>query len=273
MCELFAKSSRHPATINLSLPIFAAHGGRTGPHRDGWGFAYYEDSDIRLIKDARQAADSPWVRFIEDQGLEARTVIGHIRNATTGAIAIANTHPFCRELGGRMHVFAHNGRVDGLMDHPDHPLGRFLPLGSTDSEYAFCALLQEMAALWHEAGGVPPLAARLTRIAAFAAMLRGFGPANFLYGDSHTLFVHSHRRHRDDGTMTSPGLHLYGLAASEGEAGIAGGGISVTSDAPRQRSLVLASVPLTGQGWSPVPEGTVLALESGEIVAHHGAAP
>jgi len=60
MCELLAKSSRQATTVNLSLSEFAQHGGRTGPHRDGWGIAYYEETDIRLIKDTKQASESPW---------------------------------------------------------------------------------------------------------------------------------------------------------------------------------------------------------------------
>lgn len=266
MCELFGKSSLHPATINLSLPTFAAHGGRTGPHRDGWGFAYYEDSDVRVIKDAGQAADSPWLRFIEDQGLEARTVIGHIRNATTGAISIANTHPFCRELGGRMHVFAHNGVVDAIIGRDDFPLGAFRPLGATDSEYAFCVLLARLAELWRSSGGLPPRAARMKLVVDFAAALRPYGAANFLYSDSHTLFVHSHRRRRDDGSMSVPGLHML---ASYGEDEIEGGGVSVASDGPGQQSVIFASVPLTQRGWIAVPEGAVLAVEAGVVADAH----
>ena len=72
MCELFAKSSRQPANVNLSLDTFADHGGRTGPHRDGWGIAYYEEGDIRLIKDTHQASSSVWVRFVEEQGTGQR---------------------------------------------------------------------------------------------------------------------------------------------------------------------------------------------------------
>jgi predicted glutamine amidotransferase len=35
-------------------------------------------------------------------------------------------------------VFAHNGTVRSARDLP---LGRFRPIGSTDSEHAFCAML------------------------------------------------------------------------------------------------------------------------------------
>ncbi|RLE27834.1 MAG: class II glutamine amidotransferase, partial [Acidobacteria bacterium] len=35
MCELFAMSSSHPATVNLSLGEFSRHGGLTADHADG----------------------------------------------------------------------------------------------------------------------------------------------------------------------------------------------------------------------------------------------
>ena len=40
-------------------------------------------------------------------------------------------------------------------------------------------------------GGPPPLAERLHAAAEFAARLRGFGPANFLYTDGDALFAHA----------------------------------------------------------------------------------
>ena len=35
--------------------ICRKRGGLTGPHKDGWGIAYYQDGDVNLIRDAGQA--------------------------------------------------------------------------------------------------------------------------------------------------------------------------------------------------------------------------
>ncbi len=40
VCELFAISSRLPATVSLSLKTLAEHGGGSAPHADGWGIAF-----------------------------------------------------------------------------------------------------------------------------------------------------------------------------------------------------------------------------------------
>jgi predicted glutamine amidotransferase len=272
MCELLGKSSSSPATVNLSLAEFAQHGGRTGPHKDGWGIAYYDGGDIRLVKDTRGASESPWVSFVEEQGLTSKTVIGHIRNATIGQVSIANTHPFARELGGRMHVFAHNGVVNGVLNG-GLPLGRFRPVGVTDSEHAFCAMMRELEALWSQSEGIPSLSDRLDILEGFAARLRGFGPANFLYADGETLFAHSHERHQNDGTRRPPGLNLLRrTCASEGDD-IEGGGVKVHKIEEGQSVVLVASVPLTlDEPWTPLEPGTLLAIESGTVVASRGGA-
>ncbi len=132
MCELFAISSRLPATVSLSLKTLAEHGGGSAPHADGWGIAYYRQGDARVIKDTSAAHDSDWVRFVQSRGLSGTTIISHIRKATRGGVRLQNTHPFARELGGQMHVLAHNGTLKGVNDHPDFALGHFHPIGAAD---------------------------------------------------------------------------------------------------------------------------------------------
>lgn len=68
-------------------------------------------------------------------------MIAHIRKATQGKITLENSHPFIRELWGRHWIFAHNGDLHDF----DPPLsGRFTPVGNTDSERAFCYLLDQL---------------------------------------------------------------------------------------------------------------------------------
>lgn len=103
-----------------------------------------------------------------------------------------NTKPFARELGGRLHVFAHNGNLPGINDSALLTTGPYRPVGQTDSELAFCALLARLNGLW--TGDAPPsLDARASLLAAFAADLRPLGPANFLYADGDALFAHGNR--------------------------------------------------------------------------------
>jgi len=275
MCELFAMSSRYPATVQLSLEELARHGGETGVHRDGWGIAFYEGADVRLLKEAAPAAGSPLVRFVQDHPPESTLVVSHIRKATQGDHRFANCQPFARELGGRMHVFGHNGNLDADgLDAAVRP-DRFHPLGDTDSERAFCGLLDRVAPLWDRGAGPPPLDERLAVVAEYAALLRPLGPANFLYADGGALFVHGHRRTQRDGQIRPPGVHvLCRTCAAEGgheafrAVGLAIAGGSAGGGGDRQEVVLAASIPLTDEpGWAPLEEGEVIVARDGRIVA------
>ena len=265
MCELFAMSSRLPTTVTISLEELARRGGETGPHDDGWGIAYYEGKDLRLIKDMTAASDSVWVRLVGELQPRSTTVIAHIRNATVGDPSFANTHPFTRELGGHRHVFAHNGGLQDLGELPGVDDGTYRAIGETDSERAFCALLHRMEAAWRAAGGLPPLKERTRVVAEFAAEIRQLGAANFLYSDGEALFLHGHRRW--DGQKTEPpGLHILSRVCVEGEEHIACAGVTL-ADAD-QEVILVASVPLTDEDWMPLAEGDLVVLKDGAIVGH-----
>ncbi len=264
MCELFALSSKAPATATLSLETFAAHGGDSAPNKDGWGVAYFEDGDVRRLRDSGAAFTSPWVRFVEEQGLSSTVVVSHIRKATVGAVALRNTQPYCRELGGRMHVFAHNGHVPDVEGSRKFALGAFHPVGETDSEHAFCALLQRVADAGTD-GVLPPRETLIEVVASFAADLRALGPANFIYSDGEVLIAHGHRRRQSDGNFGAPGLHTLCRQCAGIDAPVSGGGLTVAS--PRQQVTLVASVPLTDEAWTPLGEGELVVLEAGHIRA------
>lgn len=264
MCELFAMSARLPSTVKLSLEEFSRHGGLSGSNKDGWGIAWYDDGDISLLKEKFAAADSNCVRYLQENPFRSALVISHIRKATQGQIATRNCQPFVRELGGVWHSFAHNGNLIGLAEHERLRLGRFHPIGETDSERAFCALLERMQALWL-APDRPSVAVRLDVVTRFAAELRELGPANFLYSDGDLLFAHAHRRHQADGTVRAPGLwRLARHCEAGGEMSAAG--LNISAHGAEQEVVLVASVPLTGEHWVPMAEGEVLAAQQGHVI-------
>ena len=268
MCELFAMSSRTPATVTLSLRVLADHGGKTAPNKDGWGIAYYQDRDALLIKEPKPAADSAWVEFIASQGLESANVIAHVRLATIGVPTLQNTHPFRRVLGGRAQIFAHNGTLKGLHASPVAENCRTTPVGETDSELAFCLLLERMRPLWADRGTTPPAEARLEAFAGFAAEMISFGSSNFLYSDGDALFVHAHRRiYEENGQFSeprAPGLSMRDCFSCQQGPEWACSGLKIGLQ--DQRTILFASVPLDDQGWEPLPEGTAIAVRGGQEV-------
>jgi glutamine amidotransferase len=262
MCELFAMSSRVPATLGFSLERLARHGGAEGPHRDGWGLAFYEGADCLLLREPRPASESPLMQFMERQGLRTKLGLCHIRLATFGALALRNTQPFARELGGVMHVFAHNGDIPTLAEQRKSRPARFMPVGDSDSELAFCGLMASLAPIWDDVpGAVPELATRLAVIADYARELRALGPANFIYSDSDALFVHADRRTQPDGRLRAPGLYLLQRYCWRTAPELHDAGVNLTSI--RQDVALVASVPLTDELWEPLGEGDLIALKDG----------
>ena len=267
MCELLGLSSNRPATVSLSIGTLASHGNPAGSLRDGWGVAYFEGPDVRLIKDPEPAGGSDWVRFIRDHALRSNLIIAHVRTATMGSRSYRNTQPFIRELAGRMHLFAHNGWLPHIFDRSDFDSTQFNPVGDTDSEKAFCGLLEKMKGIWLRAGTIPALDERLSIVSAFAQELRSLGPANFLYSDGDALFAHGHRRMQaTTSKIEPPGLVYLQRVCPHAEHPATVSGLSIQS--PDQNVALVASVPLNDEPWTALGEGEIIALRSGEIVAH-----
>jgi glutamine amidotransferase len=165
-----------------------------------------------------------------------------------------------------MHVFAHNGDLEPGVLAANFPLRRFHPVGDTDSEYAFCVLLDR---LWDIEAWLhmPSLEVRRELISQFAAQMRSLGPANFIYSDSDALFMHGHRRFHGDGQgIRPPGLHV--LCRRCTDAAPRPGHLTPEGGSQDEQLVVLvASVPLTDEsGWRALDEGELLVARDGRVV-------
>ena len=174
-----------PTDICFSFEGFRSRGGLTDVHRDGWGIAFFEGLGCRLFIDVQASAASPVAELVRQYPIHSTNVIAHIRKATQGRVALENTHPFQRELWGRYWIFAHNGNLKdyapGLDKHP-------LPVGDTDSERAFCHILQT---LHHDfPQGEPSREALFEALRRLSGELGRYGEFNFLLSNGDCLFAH-----------------------------------------------------------------------------------
>jgi glutamine amidotransferase len=174
-----------PTDIVFSFTGFAHRGGRTDTHHDGWGIAFFEGAGVRHFVDHQAAVASPIAELIKQYPLKSTNVIAHIRKATQGQVALENCHPFVRELWGRYWVFAHNGDLKQFAPVLDGP---FRPVGNTDSELAFCFLLQELRARF---GDAPPTTEALqAALAELVRIVAAHGTFNMMLSDGTALFAH-----------------------------------------------------------------------------------
>ncbi|WP_111643128.1 class II glutamine amidotransferase [Marinimicrobium alkaliphilum] len=140
MCELLAMSANTPTDLCFSFTGLTRRGGETGPHKDGWGVAFYEGKGVRCFHDPDPSASSRIAEVVQTHPIKSEVAICHIRQANVGGVCLANTHPFTRELWGRYWVCAHNGQLSNFSPVP----GFYEPVGTTDSEALFCAILNHL---------------------------------------------------------------------------------------------------------------------------------
>lgn len=259
MCELFAMSSDAPVRVHYSISEFATHGGQRYANRDGWGIVFTQPRDAYLFKEPAAAAASPLEHMVANHVPPSSLVLAHVRRASSGAPALCNTHPFHRSVQGQARHFAHNGDLPDLVERYGDTDAAHDCIGDTDSELAFMLLQKRLGGLPVDAG----LATRFDVFNDFCGEMRTFGDANFLYAEGDTLFVHAHKRRYEEngeiGPPRTPGLQLRRLDASEIAWRTHGAHIADESD----HRILIASVPLDGQPWEELAEGTTLLIKGG----------
>lgn len=187
MCQLLGMSCNGSAAVDFSFTGFAQRGGRTADHVDGWGIAFYEGAGSRVFHDDRPASDSPLAHFVRQGAIKSRIVIAHLRKATQGEVSLANCHPFQREWLGQTWFFANNG---DLPDFRPELNGDFLPVGSTDSERAFCLLMQSLKQRFPARRRPPAWQELAPAIAAVSTDIARHGNFNILLSNGEAVFAH-----------------------------------------------------------------------------------
>ncbi len=237
MCRLLGIVSSRPTdfrTLLAERPRCLATLGEE--HRDGWGIAAWSDGRWRLHKGTRPASRD--ARFRE-RALELRgeVLVSHVRKATIGRVATANSHPFAR---GRW-VFAHNGTIQDLAwVRAGVSSARAAEVrGDTDSELFFAFLLTRLddAGLAH-APASPATDAVVAEAAAACRARDGFGSLNFLLSDGESCYAHRFGRSLwalDRGAVEAPAMR-------------------------RAHAVFIASEPMTSEDWREVPNGALLRV-------------
>jgi predicted glutamine amidotransferase len=181
MCQLLGMNANTPTDLMFSFTGFAT---RAEEHKDGFGIAFFEGPGVRLLVDAQSARTSPVAAMVRRFPIRSHNIVAHIRKATQGRVALENTHPFVRELWGRYWSFAHNGDLPGYAPRLH---GAFQPVGQTDSERAFCWLMQELAKA-HAA--LPPVAELSATLRELVPLLAARGTFNCLLSNGEALWAH-----------------------------------------------------------------------------------
>jgi glutamine amidotransferase len=183
--------------------------------------------------------------------IKSRNVIAHIRKATQGAVALQNCHPFVRELWGNYWVFAHNGNLENF-----HPRlhASFRPVGATDSERAFCWLMQELA---KSHAGVPSVHELTLTLRELTPQISRHGPFNFMLSNGQALWAHC-----------STNLVFVERKHPFAHAQLADEDLSIDfarNTTPQDRVAVVVTAPLTtNENWTALQPGELRVFVDGE---------
>ncbi len=247
MCELLGMNCNTPTDVMFSFSGFAT---RSKDHADGFGIAFFEDRGVRCFVDDQAANCSPIAEMVKRYPIRSTNVVSHIRKATVGRVALENSHPFMRELWGRYWVFAHNGDLKNY--HP--PLhAAFRPVGDTDSERAFCWLLQEMA---KNHARVPTPEELTDTLAELVPLVARFGTFNFVLSNGQALWAHCTTK-----LQYIVREHPFAQARLQDE--------DMTVDftqlaGPNDRVALIATEPLTSdETWTPMRPGELKVFVDG----------
>jgi glutamine amidotransferase len=248
MCRLFGQHA--PPDLDRCEPLCSARNAlrfQSHLHPHGWGIGWYEAGRVRVRRGLLPAhADAAFQRAAH--AARSRIVVAHVRDASVGRVAPANTHPFAHGPW----LFAHNGTVAGFrrlarvrraMESEIAPPLRSEIRGDTDSEVCFLLFLTRLPAGARSGGAtlgeVRRALAETTEIVSRIADLPGRPPSslNFLLSDGRLL-----------------------AACRRGRT------LHAASGAGPRHAFVVASERIGVAPWREVPEGGFVATEDGARV-------
>lgn len=282
MCRLYGYLSQHPTRVECGL-VCAQNSllsqsrldHRGLPNPDGWGLAWFDEGTPHVRKRVLQAAADPMFQVAVDE-VYTRALVAHVRAATVGEPSLANVHPFA---AGR-YVFAHNGTIpafDTIGPRMAAETGERLMgerHGTTDSELCFLWLLSALDRRWPGATqrGVPLTSLAevvqdgVRRLRDWCDAIHAPQPTlNFVLTDGHVLVAARCGRtlytlERD----TLQGCELCGTCHCPACR-------ERTKTTPPEhahdegvpcRAFVVASEPITDEGWTEVEDSTLICVDA-----------
>jgi predicted glutamine amidotransferase len=207
-------------------------------------------------------------------------MMAHIRYATQGSVCLENVHPFSRELWGIQWTFAHNGecpKFTNVTYHENTPLlGSttaadliYNPIGDTDSEAAFCAILNALRAEFPEGLPTLPVLHEFLKMICDEIIADRHDDTifNFLLGcGQYTLFAYSWPGSRP-GSSVWNGLHYLIREPPFSTASLLDVDYTIdfrTVTTPVDRVAVITTKPLTREeGWCEMRRGELIMFDQG----------
>ncbi len=251
MCELLGISFNEPVDIDFTFRGFRYRGERN-PH--GWGLAYYPDEAAQILKEPLRANKSALANLFSKLSIYSKIFISHVRYSSRGSVSYKNTHPFHRELNGKEYVFAHNG----TLNIPVFDIKKYKPIGETDSEYAFCYLLQCI----DERNFKQWTSEYFYWLHDVLIEINSWGSINCIFSDGAHLFCYADMNGYNNLSFVrriAPFGHVQ-LTDEDYEIDLS------TIKNPSQKGFIIATHNLTNEIWEKFSAGELCVFKNGEFI-------
>jgi predicted glutamine amidotransferase len=260
MCELMGICANLEVNSRFSFKEMKIRGGRSGPHKDGWGIGIYAGASSRVIKEPKPAFVSKKAKEIEsgDENLTSKIFVCHIRRAASSCRCIKNTQPFKGRLFDQDWLFVHNGG-DGLAryynSHNKKVSGCFNPEGDTGSERGFVLILNALKEknakdIADQRNIIKTLADDIARSGAEFNIIMSNSEYLFCYYSGYNSLFYVKRSYEDD-------KHLILIDA--------GDRVDIPEmKNPGEKAIIVATKQFTeGENWKPFSTGELKIFKNG----------
>jgi glutamine amidotransferase len=237
MCEIFGLNANKPMVINHWLTELYSH---SEQFPNGWGLAVMDGNEVNIEKEPVQAIASTYLKNRLSQPIMTDSALAHIRHAVPESMQYCNCHPFSRkEISGRRWTLAHNGAIFEFALLEPY---KELQSGITDTERILMYLVDRMNREEVAVGRRLDAGERFHILDDMMCAMSEGNRLNLLIFDGEYMYAHTNKkddlyyRHTDDFT-------------------------------------IVATKPLDGEVWTPVPFTTLIAFRNGQIAftgTNHG---
>jgi len=260
MSDLLAASFDAPSSPAIDLAPSEPRSPADPPF--AWGVAWYpgDERAAALVKGPTSLGEAGGLGLLRDwDRFRSSQFIFHLRGAAP-TLEPRDTQPFVKAYAGRDWAFAHQGDLSGdwrtLLALPEHAV--FEPTGVTDSEHAFCWLLER---------------ARATRARTLSALgwdslyellarLSELGQLNLLVCDGQAVIAYH-------GTETASPLFWTRRVPPHPATRLESQPFALELNSPfdvSRTQCLVSTQPLGGARWQPFEPGQMLVLRRGHAV-------
>lgn len=226
----------------------------------GWGYGWYPGNEdaATVIKDASVLRAAGMIKAMAEwQRFHSTLFICSIRGAAENIVQ-KNIQPFSRSYAGSDWIMLHNGTLKNYKDVfylGNDPL--FEPIGTTDSEYIFCWLMQKISQ--EKVRGLGNLDKQ--KLHSWFVEINRYGTANFMLSDGKYLVVYQDKNGFNP-IYWCRRVPPYQQTVMESSDVM----IDLNDEAEQETTMVVfANEALTQDTWNPIGLGEILMVRRGWV--------